>query len=107
MGLHLGGLIIGRIFASEIWGAYFGRAFFLGGGGGRLIIGILQYVWMLLFDMGRYKLVNFYSLSFEGLFNRFNSKLVLNNYILLVSKSAAGKWGWGAGVQFLVTKITT
>ena len=31
MGLYLGGLIIGRIFASEIWGAYF---LFLGGGGG-------------------------------------------------------------------------
>ena len=41
-GLYLGGLIIGRIFASEIWGAYFGRAY-LGGGGG-LIIGILRYV---------------------------------------------------------------
>ena len=33
MGLYLGGLIIGRIFASEIWGAYF-LFFFLGGGGG-------------------------------------------------------------------------
>ena len=34
MGLYLGGLIIGRIFASEIGG---------GGGGGELIIGILRY----------------------------------------------------------------
>ena len=36
MGLYSGGLIIGRIFASEIWpGAYFrkGLFFFLGGGG--------------------------------------------------------------------------
>ena len=37
MCLYSGGLIIGRIFASEIWGGglIFGRAyFFLGGGGG-------------------------------------------------------------------------
>ena len=32
MGLYTGGLIIRRIFASEIWGAYF--FFFFGGGGG-------------------------------------------------------------------------
>ena len=31
MGLYLGGLIIGRICASEIWGAFSGA---LGGGGG-------------------------------------------------------------------------
>ena len=38
MGLYLGGLIIGRIFASEIWGFIFGRGsifyFFWGVGGG-------------------------------------------------------------------------
>ena len=34
MGLYLGGLIIGRIFASEIWGAYFWEGLFCGGGGG-------------------------------------------------------------------------
>ena len=34
MDLYLGGLVIGRIFASEIWGAYFRRAFFWGGGVG-------------------------------------------------------------------------
>ena len=39
MGLHSGGLIIGRIFASEIWGAYFREGLFLEG----LIIGILRY----------------------------------------------------------------
>ena len=39
MGLYLGGLIIGRIFASEIWGAYFREGLYLGG----LIIGILRY----------------------------------------------------------------
>ena len=33
MGLYLGGLITGRIFASEIWGAYFR-------GGGKLIFGV-------------------------------------------------------------------
>ena len=40
MGLYSGGLIIGRIFASEIWGAYFREGFFLGGRrglGGRLL----------------------------------------------------------------------
>ena len=45
MGLYLGGLIIGRIFASEIWGAYFREGlffFFRGGGGGGLVIGILR-----------------------------------------------------------------
>ena len=36
MGLYSGGFIIGRIFASEIWGALFreGLFFFFGGGGG-------------------------------------------------------------------------
>ena len=42
MGLYLGWLIIVRIFASEIWGAYFREGLFLGGLG--LIIGILRYV---------------------------------------------------------------
>ena len=45
MGLYSGGLIIGRIFASEIWGTYFREGLSLGGGGGGLIIGILRYVW--------------------------------------------------------------
>ena len=34
MGLYTGGLLIGRIFASEIWEAYFREGLFLGGGGG-------------------------------------------------------------------------
>ena len=42
MGLYSGGLIIGRSFASEIWGAYFREGLFLGEGG--LIIGILRYL---------------------------------------------------------------
>ena len=33
MGLYSGGLIIGRIFASENWGAYFREGLFLGGRG--------------------------------------------------------------------------
>ena len=56
MGLYLGRLVIGRIFASEIWGLIFKRAYFIylffidvfvleGGGGGRgFIIGMLRYV---------------------------------------------------------------
>ena len=32
MALYSVGLIIGRIFASEIWGAYFQEGLFLGGG---------------------------------------------------------------------------
>ena len=36
MGLYLEGLIIGRVFASQIWGLIFGKAFFFGGGGGLL-----------------------------------------------------------------------
>ena len=32
MGLYSGGLIIRRIFASEIWGAYFREGLILGGG---------------------------------------------------------------------------
>ena len=46
MGLYSGELIIGRIFASEIWGVYFREGlFFLGGGGGGkgLVIVILRY----------------------------------------------------------------
>ena len=46
MGSYTAGLIIGRIFASEIWGAYFRYdllLFFLGGGGG-VIIGILRHI---------------------------------------------------------------
>ena len=46
MGLYSGGLIIGRIFASEIWGAYF-VLFFLGGEFlsefyGMLVLGLLS-----------------------------------------------------------------
>ena len=37
MGLYLGGLIIGRIFESEIWGAYFREALFWGREGGGLL----------------------------------------------------------------------
>ena len=40
MGLYSGGLIIGRIFASEICGAYFREGLFLG----KLIIGNLRYM---------------------------------------------------------------
>ena len=40
MGLYLGGLIFGRIFVSEIWGAYFREGLFLEG----LIIAILRYL---------------------------------------------------------------
>ena len=40
MGLYSGGFIIGRIFASEIWGPYYQEGLFLGG----LIIGILRYL---------------------------------------------------------------
>ena len=50
MGLYSGGLIIGRIFACEIWGAY---VFFLfeGGGGGGLLsefYGICTYPRLLM-----------------------------------------------------------
>ena len=37
MGLYSGGLIIARIFASEIWGAYFRGGLFCGGGVGGLL----------------------------------------------------------------------
>ena len=40
MGLYSRGLIIGRIFASEILGAYFREGLFFG----ELIIGILRYI---------------------------------------------------------------
>ena len=43
MGLYLGGLIIGRIFASEIWGLIFGRLIF-----GGPIIGILRYITIIM-----------------------------------------------------------
>ena len=41
MGSYWGRLIIGRIFVSEIWGAYFRKGISLGGG---LIIRILWYI---------------------------------------------------------------
>ena len=54
MGLYSGGLIIGRISALEIWGAYFGEGLFIYlfilfiylffGGGGVVIIGLLRYL---------------------------------------------------------------
>ena len=44
MGLYSGGLIIGRIFASEIWGAYFREGLFLREKGGGAIIGILRWL---------------------------------------------------------------
>ena len=40
MGLYSGGLVVGRIFASEIWGAYFWEGLFFG----ELIIRILCYI---------------------------------------------------------------
>ena len=51
MGLYSGGLIIGRISASEIWGAYFWEGLFIhyyyflfwAGGGG----GYYMYMWLL------------------------------------------------------------
>ena len=50
MGLYSGGLIIGKKFASEIWGAYFREGLFCGGGG--LIIGVLRYshstIWSII-----------------------------------------------------------
>ena len=46
MGLYLGGLIIRRIFVSEIWGLISGGLIFFGGGGGAdgggFSIGILR-----------------------------------------------------------------
>ena len=47
-GLYSGGLIIGRIFASDIWGAYFEEGHFFTGEG--LIFGILRY--LILFKLG-------------------------------------------------------
>ena len=50
MGLYSGGLIIGRILASEIWAAhYFRKGFFFGGGEG-VIIGILRYYMLFFFQ---------------------------------------------------------
>ena len=54
MGLYSGGHIIGRIFASEILGAYFREglllslSFFFFFGGGGLIMGILRYDLLVL-----------------------------------------------------------
>ena len=44
MGLNSGGLIIGRTFASEIWGAYFQESFFWGWGGGAYYRNFILYV---------------------------------------------------------------
>ena len=45
MGLYSGGLIVGRISAFEIWGAYFREGLFLG----ELIMGILRYLSVPIF----------------------------------------------------------
>ena len=58
MGIYSGGLTIGRISDSEIWGAYFREGFFFGGGGVGLIIGILRYVDSGL-DCSNYKTIMF------------------------------------------------
>ena len=45
MGLYSGGLIIGRIFASVIWGAYFWEGtFFCGGGGGAYYLNVFLFL---------------------------------------------------------------
>ena len=49
MALYSGGLIIGRIFTSEIWGAYFLEGLFSEG----LIIGVLRYLKALSVCPGR------------------------------------------------------
>ena len=59
MGLYLGGFIIGRIFAFEIWRAYFQEGFFLGGGVGEG--GILS--------------------EFYGILRIINRSIVFNNFI--------------------------
>ena len=51
MGLYSGGLIIGRIFVSEIWGAYFREGLFLG----ELIIGSLRHIYYHRKPMFRHK----------------------------------------------------
>ena len=74
MGLYLGGLIIGRIFASEIWGGLFSGGliffciylfiylfvllfFFFGG---ELIIGILQYAtqWVVVIQVNTCSIIH-------------------------------------------------
>ena len=39
------------IFASEIWGLIFGRAFFWGGGGGWGLVGILRFFYLTFFSL--------------------------------------------------------
>ena len=80
MGLYSGGLIIGRIFASEIWGAYFREGlfcflfvlfcfcfcFFFGGGGG-----------------GGGLLSEFYGICSEGLVSSQGTQLIVSVEYLL------------------------
>ena len=54
MGLYSGGLVIGRIFGSDIWGVYFREGLFLGG----LIIGILRYVINLVRTFDGYPMID-------------------------------------------------
>ena len=59
MGLYSEGLIIGKIFASEIWGAYFREGsfiylFFWEGGGGGLLSEFYGYIIEFANDKGLY-----------------------------------------------------
>ena len=64
MGLYTGGLIIGRILASEIWGAYFREGLLMAG----LIIGILRCLLTRNMRMNHKDIVYiFFFSSLEGL----------------------------------------
>ena len=85
MGLYSGGLIIGRIFTSDIWGAYFREGLFCGGLLSEfysislgLIIGILRYFvfWIAAYpvDNGIHPLNN-WGLEWSSLLRDLNAQI--------------------------------
>ena len=88
MGSYSGGLIIGRIFAFEIWGAYFWDGLFFG----ELIIGILPYVNCFLFCYITKETSEFCFLESQNLDSR-ETKFTISNSIGKSWKASSHKRG--------------
>ena len=78
MGLYSGGLIIRKIFASEIWGPYFREGLFWGG----LIIEILRYVKIVQPSFSGFVIEGSIWLKFQVISKEYVSKYKYNTVLL-------------------------